>query len=46
MFWFLGRKAYGILASWPEMEPPALEGKVLTTGLPGNSQFVVFLFYF
>ena len=39
MFWFFSHKAYGILAPWPgiEPEPLALEGKVLTTGLPGKS---------
>ena len=37
---FIGREACGILASQPGMEPkpPALEGKLLTTGLPGKSQ--------
>ena len=36
---FFGRKACGILAPRPGIEPvlPALEGKVLTTGLPGKS---------
>ena len=40
MFWFFGRKACGILAPRPGIEPapPALEGEVLTTGLPGKSQ--------
>ena len=40
MFCFIGREACGILASQPGMEPkpPALEGKLLTTGLPGKSQ--------
>ena len=39
MFWFFGRKACGILAPQPEIEPAptALEGEVLTTGLPGKS---------
>ena len=39
MFWFLGCKAYGILAHWPGIEPtpPVLEGKVLANGLPGKS---------
>ena len=38
MFWF-GLKAHGILAPWPGIwhTHPALEGKVLTTGSPGNS---------
>ena len=40
MFWLFGLKACGILAPWPgtQLVPPALEGKVLTTGLPGKSQ--------
>ena len=39
MFWFFGREACSILATWPgiELTPPALEGKVVTTGPPGNS---------
>ena len=39
MSWFFGCEAYGILASQPGIKPipPALEGKVLTTGLPGKS---------
>ena len=39
MFWFFGRKACGILAPQPGIEPtpPALEGEVLTTGPPGKS---------
>ena len=39
MFWFFGREACGILAPRPGIKPalPALEGKVLTTGLPGKS---------
>ena len=39
MFWFFGHEAYGILASQPVIKPaaPALESKVLTTGLPGKS---------
>ena len=39
MFWFFGPEACGILAPWPgiELAPPALEGKVLTTGSPGKS---------
>ena len=39
MFWFFGQEACGILAPWPGFKPapPALEGKVLTTGLPGKS---------
>ena len=45
-FWFLGPKAYGILAPQPGIKPtpPALEGKVLTTGLPGKSQGSSLLF--
>ena len=39
MFWFFGHEACGILATQPGIEPtpPALEGEVLTTGLPGKS---------
>ena len=39
MFWFFGREACEILALWPGVEPTALalEGEVLTTGLPGRS---------
>ena len=39
MFWFFGQEACGILAPQPGMEPTpaALEGEVLTTGLPGKS---------
>ena len=40
MFWFLGRKACGVLAARPGIKsaPPALEGAVLTTGPPVRSQ--------
>ena len=40
MFWFFGQEARGILAPSPEIAPSprALEGEVLTTGLPGKSQ--------
>ena len=39
LFMFFGCEACGILASQPGIEPvpPALEGEVLTTGLPGKS---------
>ena len=39
VFWFFGREACGVSAPWPGVEPapPALEGKVLTTGPPGKS---------
>ena len=38
MFWFFGHEACGILAPQPGIEPtpPALEGEVLTSGLPGK----------
>ena len=38
-FVFFGQEACGVLALWPGIEPapPALEGKVLTTGPPGKS---------
>ena len=40
MFWVFGPEARGILAPWPGIEPapPALEGKVLTTGPPGSPE--------
>ena len=39
MFWFFGRETCGIFAPQPGIEhaPPVLEGKVLTTRLPGRS---------
>ena len=39
MFWYFGCEACGILAPRPgiELAPPALKGKVLTTGLSGKS---------
>ena len=44
MFWFFGHKACEILAPQPGFEstPPALEGKILTTGLPGKSFLALF----
>ena len=44
MFWFFGHEAYGISALWPGIKPapPALEGKVLTTGPPGKSPMSYF----
>ena len=45
MFWFFGPEACGILAPRPGIEPapPALEGEVLTTGPPGKSPGIWFL---
>ena len=39
MFWIFGSEACGTLAPWPGIKstPPALEGKVSTTGPPGKS---------
>ena len=39
MFLVFSYQAWGILAFWPRMEPTpsALEGEVLTTGLPEKS---------
>ena len=39
MFWCFGRQACGILAPRPGIKPtpPAVEGEVLTNGLPGKS---------
>ena len=47
MFWFCGHETCGILALQPGIEPtaPALEGKILTTGLLGKS-IILFLFLF
>ena len=45
MFWLFDHKASGILALLPGIEPspPALEGKVLTTGPPvSNVLFFIF----
>ena len=41
MFCFFGPEAYRILASRPGIEPaaPALEGKILTSGPLGKSQY-------
>ena len=45
MFCFFGREACGILAPRPgsELTLPALEGEVLTTGLPGKSSLCYFI---
>ena len=47
MFWFFGHKAYEILAPQTTIEPapPALEGKVLTTGTPGKTLSWSFLIH-
>ena len=39
MFWFFGHETRGLLAPQPRIKdaPPELEGKVLTTRLPGKS---------
>ena len=39
MFWSFGPEPCGILAPWQWIEPapPALEGEISTTGLPGKS---------
>ena len=44
MFWFFSHKAYGSLASRPEIKysPPALEGEVLTTGPSETSLLSVY----
>ena len=43
---WLSMHAYGILASWPGIEPapPALEVEILTTGLPRKSHYFKTLF--
>ena len=42
MFWSFGHEAYGILVPQAGIEPAprALEGEVLTTGLPEKSLFL------
>ena len=47
MFWFFGCEVCGILVAWPGLEPtpPALEGKVLTTGPPGKSLWFLLCFF-
>ena len=44
MLWFFGLEASGISAPRPGIEPapPALKGKILTTGLPGKSPDFIF----
>ena len=44
--WNLGHKACGILAPQPGIgpSPPALEGEVLTTELPGKSPQNILVF--
>ena len=44
MFWLFGCKTYGILACplGIATAPPVLEGDVLTTELPGKSQYSYF----
>ena len=48
MFWLFGHEACRILALERGIKPtpPALEGKVLTTGPPGKSQPLPFCFHF
>ena len=42
MLWLLWPQSTEILAPWPGVRPtpPALEGEVLATGLPGKSQSI------
>ena len=44
MFWFFDQDVCGILASQPgiELAPPAWEGEVLTTELPGKFPYEAF----
>ena len=48
MFWLFGPEAHGILAPLPGIEPiaPAMEGEVLTAGLPGKSLEEPLFFFF
>ena len=43
MFWFFGLEACGILTRWPGIQPAllALEGEVLSSGLPGKSPAIL-----
>ena len=45
MFWYFGLCECGILVPWPGIKrtPPALEGEVLTTRLPGKFPWIWFL---
>ena len=45
MFWVFGCEAHGILSPRTGIEPapPALEGKILTTGLPLKSTLLLFI---
>ena len=43
VFFFLGQKVCEILVSGTEPAAPALQGEILTTGLPGKSQKLYFL---
>ena len=45
MFWCFGHGPKEILGPWPGFEPmpPALEGDILTTGLPGSTLRYLFL---
>ena len=42
-FGIFGQETCGILAPWPGIKftPAALEGEVITTGLPGKSLFLL-----
>lgn len=45
MFWFSGHEACRVLAPWPgakNLQPPALEGEVFTTGPPGKFKLSFF----
>ena len=48
MFCLSDHKACGILAPQSRLEPtsPALEGQILTTGLPGTSHLFILFFFF
>ena len=45
MFWFFDHEACVILVPQPGIEPttPALEGEVLSTGLPGKSLEMIYV---
>ena len=46
MGWGFGPEASGVLAAQPgtELEPPAMEGEIVTTGIPGRCILCVYFY--
>ena len=44
MFWCFGQETWNVLAPWPGIEPPAVEGEILSSGPPGKSVYFFFFF--